>query len=98
MTAGRMKITTVQASEPDNVDWAHMPVTWVSLTNVRLDGGFLFTKATIPVEPLFAEVYREATPRMLDLNGQMTVLSGEITVVRAILDGKSGLEALVYKV
>lgn len=97
MPAGRMKATFAQASIPAHIDWKTVPPRWISLANVRLDGGFYFTKATVQIESLFHELWTEPTPRLLDIDGRLYVITGETTVIRAILDGAAGFEALVAR-
>jgi len=97
MSAGKMNVWVAQASDPPGTNWDETGPTWVSLTTVRLDGGLFVSKPTVPVEALFRETWEEPMPHVIDLDGTLFVVSGEITVVRAILDGKPGFEAKVVR-
>lgn len=81
-------------SFPDEREWTHAARTWVSLSKVRLDGGFVFRSQTVPIEPLFVERWEEV-PRLVLDGATFYVISGEITVIRTMLDGKPGFEGLV---
>jgi hypothetical protein len=93
-----IRIRSGQVPSPD-IDWDKQPKVWVSLKTVRLDGGFVFSNALLPVDALFAESNTRPTEvRLVEMPGAVLgVLQGEVEVVRALLDGKSGLEARRYR-
>jgi len=93
-----MKVTTARIPTPE-MDWGTIDKRWISLRDVRLNGGFVFHVPMIPIEPLFEETWTEPdVPWLVDLgDGRIGVFSGEITVIRALLAGKSGIEARLYR-
>ena len=93
-----MPVRTGTISEPQQGwEWKWAEPAWISLTKTRLDGGLVFKAQVVEIVPIFAESLTEPLPRIVDKDGTIYVMRGELTVIRAILDGKSGFEALVIR-
>jgi hypothetical protein len=93
-----MKIVSQPITTP-TIDWDTVFSRWISLRDVGLNGGFVFDNPYVKVESLFAETYDDPDmPHFVALtDGRLGVMSGEVVVLRAILAGKNGLEAKVYR-
>jgi len=93
-----IRITTGRVPAPE-INWDKQPVSWLSFQIARLDGGFTFNAALLPVDALFAETVADPEEvRIVDMaGGRMGVLTGEMTLVRALLAGKGGVEVRRYR-
>jgi hypothetical protein len=87
------------ADLPDpRIDWKQQPKHWLSLTTAKLNGGFLFGVDSLPVDALFAEEGPAEEVCVVGMtDGRIGVISGAVTITRAILSGKSGIDARFYR-
>ena len=93
-----MKIVSERIRTPE-VDWMIVPKRWISMRDTGLNGGLVFNAALVELEPLFAEFPKGGeVPHLVTLtDGRTGVVSGEVDVLRAMLEGKAGFEAKVYR-
>jgi hypothetical protein len=82
-------------SIPSTGAWSRAKREWLSIRTVRSDKNLVFTNGLVRAIDLFAETLSPHMPQIVRSGDELFVVSGETTLIQAVLTGKPGLDVLV---